>query len=71
MAAISKREADAYDRMIEAAAALADLLESNGITMDEYDLEELTIFLARNARSVEACLKPIKSNACQSTLFAG
>jgi uncharacterized protein len=65
MAAISKREADAYDRMIEAAAALADLLELNGIAMDEYDLEELTIFLARNARSVKACLKPIKSIAWQ------
>ena len=47
MQAITKQEADAYDRMLDAAAELADLLEMGGIELDEYTLEELTIFLGR------------------------
>ena len=40
MAAISKKEADAWDRVLDAAADLADLIESSPIEIDEYDLEE-------------------------------
>lgn len=54
---ISKKEADAYDRMIDAAANLADLIEMSRIEMDEYALEELTIFLANNAPEVKGILK--------------
>ena len=60
MAGISKRQADAYDRILEAAGALAELIELSGIEIDEDDLEELTIYLARNARKVKAVLKPVK-----------
>jgi dsDNA-binding SOS-regulon protein len=60
MPGISKKEADAYDSILEAAAGLADLIELSRIDIDEYDLEELTIYLAKNAASVKKILKPIK-----------
>ena len=60
MHGMSKREADAYDKILEAAAALAELIESGAIEIDEYDLEELTIFLARNAAGVRKILRPLK-----------
>jgi dsDNA-binding SOS-regulon protein len=59
MAGISKIEADAYDKILEAAAGLAELIELSAIEIDEYDLEELTIFLAQNALSVKKILKPV------------
>jgi dsDNA-binding SOS-regulon protein len=43
--------------MIDAAADLADLIEMSKIEMDEYALEELTIFLASNAQEVKQILK--------------
>jgi len=54
---ISKKEADAYDRMLDAAAVLAEFMESAGIDMDAYRLEELSIFLAKNAHRVREILK--------------
>lgn len=60
MAAISKKEADAWDRVIDAAAELADLIGSSEIEIDEYDLEELTIFLATHGRAVRNMLKHLK-----------
>jgi dsDNA-binding SOS-regulon protein len=60
MAPISKQEADAWDRVLEAAADLADLIESGGIEIDEYDLEELTIFLAMQGSAVRNVLKHLK-----------
>ena len=43
--------------MIDAAAGLADLIEMSKIEMDEYALEELTIFLASNAQEIKLILK--------------
>lgn len=60
MPGISKKEADAYDRVLEAAGELADLIESAGIQIDEDSLEELTIFLAYNAAKIKEILKPVK-----------
>ena len=57
MHTISKKEADAYDTMIDAAADLADLIEKSKIEIDEYALEDLTIFLASNAQEVKQILK--------------
>ena len=54
---INKKEADAYDTMIDAAADLADLIEKSKIEIDEYALEDLTIFLASNAQEVKQILK--------------
>ncbi|MFZ1983311.1 MAG: YebG family protein [Desulfatitalea sp.] len=59
MAATSKQEADAYDRMIEAAAELAELIALSGIVMDEYDLEDLTIYLTQNTPKIQKILAPI------------
>jgi dsDNA-binding SOS-regulon protein len=60
MAAISKKEADAWDRVLDAAADLADLIESSDIEIDEDDLEDLTIFLATHAVAVRNMLKHLK-----------
>jgi hypothetical protein len=60
MTAISKKEADAWDRVLDAAADLADLIESSQIEIDEYDLEELTIFLATHGFAVRNMLKHLK-----------
>ena len=60
MAAISKKEADAWDSVLDAAAELSDLIESSGIEIEEYDLEDLTIFLATHGVAVRNMLKHLK-----------
>jgi uncharacterized protein len=60
MVGISKRQADAYDRIIEAAEALAELIEQSTIEIGEDDLEELTVHLARHAPAVKAILKGLR-----------
>ena len=60
MQAIDKRQANAYDRMIDAAADLADLIERCKVDMDEYALEELTIFLSSNANEVKKIFRNLK-----------
>jgi uncharacterized protein len=60
MATVSKKEADAWDRVLDAAAELAELIESSGIAVDERDLEELAIFLASNADTIRRLFKPLK-----------
>jgi uncharacterized protein len=60
MATISKQEADAWDRVLDAAAELADLIESSGIEINEVDLEELTIYLASHGYAVRDMLKHLK-----------
>jgi dsDNA-binding SOS-regulon protein len=55
--AVSKKEADAYDRILDAAAELAELIAHSGIVIDEYDLEELTIYLANNALRMKDILR--------------
>lgn len=60
MATISKQEADAWDRVLDAAAELADLIESSPVEIDEFDLEELTIFLASHGYAIRNMLKHLK-----------
>jgi len=60
MAPISKQEADAWDRVLDAAAGLAELIQSSGIEIDEDDLEELTIFLATHGSVVRTMLKHLR-----------
>jgi dsDNA-binding SOS-regulon protein len=38
MAVITKKEADAWDRVLDAAVGLAELIESSGIGISEADL---------------------------------
>lgn len=61
MPSIAKKEADAYDRMIDAAANIADLIESSQIEVDEYALEELAIFLAKNAQELRKIFRLLKT----------
>lgn len=60
MYTVTKQEADAYDKMIDAAAELADLIEADQIEMDEHALEVLTIFLACNAHEVRKILGKLR-----------
>ncbi len=54
-----KKAADAYDKALETAERLADLLRHDRVlpSLSEHDMEDLTIYLARNARNVERILK--------------
>ena len=60
MPAMLKKDADAYDRMLDASAHLAALIASGGIDVDEDDLEELTIFLAEHGMVVARILRGLK-----------
>jgi len=60
MSVMQKKDADAYDRMLDAAASLADLIAAAGIAVDEEDLEELTIFLAEHGMVVSRILRNLK-----------
>lgn len=59
MRTTDRKAADAYDRALEIAEQLAVLLRADGVlpALPDADLEELTIYLARNARNVERVLK--------------
>jgi dsDNA-binding SOS-regulon protein len=54
-----KKEADAYDRILENAERLAEMLRADQVvpSLPDAELEELTIYLARRARDVERILK--------------
>ena len=54
-----KKAADAYDKALDNAERLRELLLHDGVLPDlpEKDMEDLTIYLALNARNVERALK--------------
>jgi dsDNA-binding SOS-regulon protein len=54
-----KKTADAYDKALDIADRLAQLLRDDQVLPElaDGDLEELTIYMARNARNVERVLK--------------
>jgi dsDNA-binding SOS-regulon protein len=54
-----KKAADAYDRVLENAERLAQMLRADGMLpkLPDADLEALTIYLARNALNVARVLK--------------
>jgi len=54
-----KKAADAFDRMLENAERLAQLLRAEGIAreLSETGMDELTFYLVRNAATVERILK--------------
>ncbi len=56
---VSQAEANAYDRMLDAAVELAELIEDAGVQINETDLEQLTIFLAKNADEVKKILRRV------------
>lgn len=60
MGAVSKKEADAYDRMLDAAAELAELIESAEVGLEPRQMEELSVFLAKNSVIVKNILRKCK-----------
>ena len=54
-----KKAADAYDKILANAERLAQMLRDDSVLPDlsETDLEDLTIYLARNSKNVERVLK--------------
>jgi len=53
----TKKEADAYDKMLDIAENLYGFLESSKIGIDDEKLDELTFFIAQNSDAVAAILK--------------
>lgn len=49
---VDKKQADEYDRMLDMAAAVEDLVTASGIKIDENDLEKLGVYLAENREEV-------------------
>ena len=57
-----KKEADAYDKMLDAAESLAAFIKKGelGIDLDEKAIDEISVHLAKNAPEVTNILKGIK-----------
>ena len=66
MSPISKKDADAYDRLLDAAARLADMIVSGGVAVEEDVLEELTVFLAEHGRVVSRILRNVRSTGART-----
>ncbi|GEA08661.1 hypothetical protein KUL42_34220 [Alteromonas sp. KUL42] len=52
-----KKEADQYDKMLDAADNLAEYISAKGIKMDDGAIEELTIMLAKNKDKISKIFK--------------
>jgi uncharacterized protein len=59
MSQVTKKEADAHDRVLDAASSISHLLVKSGINIDEDDLEALSIFIADNSHAVLQILKNV------------
>lgn len=57
-----KKEADAYDKMLDAAENLADFIKDAGleIDLDGKSIDALSVFLAKNGPEVTRILKGLK-----------
>lgn len=53
----SKKEADAYDKMLDIGDELYSLIENSGLEIDDKKKEELSIFLAKNKDTLGKVLK--------------
>jgi dsDNA-binding SOS-regulon protein len=53
----SKKEADAYDKMLDCADQLAAFLGASTVTLDDVQLEELGLYLASNRDVVQNLFK--------------
>jgi dsDNA-binding SOS-regulon protein len=53
----SKKEADAYDKMLDSADQLAEFLSASSVTLDDQQLEELGLYLASNKEMVQSLFK--------------
>ena len=55
-----RKEAEAYDNMLDAAENLAKLIRESKIFNDEKIVEDISVFLAQNAGEVTKILKGVK-----------
>lgn len=62
----SKKEADAYDKMLDCADQLAGFLGASSVTLDETQLEELGLYLASNKETVQSLFKGITFESSES-----
>ncbi len=67
----SKKEADAYDKMLDSADQLAEFLSASSVTLDDQQLEELGLYLASNKETVQSLFKgnsftPVAQEKCDS-----
>lgn len=53
----SKKEADAYDKMLDCADQLAEFIGASTVTLDDQQLEELGLYLASNKEIVMSLFK--------------
>ncbi|MDC2890919.1 YebG family protein [Psychrosphaera algicola] len=59
-----KRAADDYDKMLDMADGMFELLHNSDVTLSEEQCEELSIFLAKEREEVLIALQA-KKNQCQ------
>lgn len=63
MTFVSKKEADAYDRMLDLADELAAWLQRSPVALEESQREELALFLAREKEQLQTLLRGGKTEA--------
>lgn len=56
----TKKEADAYDKMLDIADSLYEFIDSADLDIDEGKIEDLSLFLAENKERAVSLLKGIK-----------
>ena len=64
----SKKEADAYDKMLDCADQLAAFLGASSVTLDDEQLEELGLYLASNKDVVQGLFKGNEFSAISNQL---
>ena len=60
MTFVTKKEADTYDKMLDIADNLFDFIKSEQFDIDEQQLEDISLYLARNKDKVIPILKGSK-----------
>jgi dsDNA-binding SOS-regulon protein len=55
-----KKEADAYDKMLDAAEKLADFIRQGDLELDDVIVDEISVYLAKNGPEVTKILKGVK-----------
>ncbi|CCK81483.1 MULTISPECIES: YebG family protein [Desulfobacula] len=56
----TKKEADAYDKMLDIADNLFEFLEGSKIKFSEDQLEDISLFIAENSETVIPILRGVK-----------
>lgn len=68
MTFVSKKDADAYDKLLDMAEVFSDWLGASAIGLEEEQLEALGMYLAENKDSVQHILRTSKMpEAAEST----